>query len=198
MKTRIVALACALTAAACADMPPAQDPASGPYAAPSESRATVSVSAPVVSAPVTPPNATLVGTNTSSSTSMTGQESPGARATVSSNEGTSTVLNNPGVADHSMNADNTKVNDRDRHGALTPMDQGNSGSETKITAAIRKGIMADSTLSFTAKNVKVITVGSKVTLRGPVNSDPEKASIAALAKQTAGVSEVDNQLEVKK
>jgi osmotically-inducible protein OsmY len=31
-----------------------------------------------------------------------------------------------------------------------------------------------------------------------VNSDPEKASIAALAKQTAGVSEVDNQLEVKK
>jgi hyperosmotically inducible protein len=194
MKTRIVALACALTAAACADMPPAQDPASGPSAAPSESRATVSVSAPVV----TPPNATLVGTSTSSSTSMTDQESLRARATVSSNEGTSTVLNNPGVADHSMNADNTKTNDRDRHGALTPMDQGNSGSETKITATIRKGIMADSTLSFTAKNVKVITVGSKVTLRGPVNSDPEKASIAALAKQTAGVSEVDNQLEVKK
>jgi osmotically-inducible protein OsmY len=129
---------------------------------------------------------------------MTDQESLRARATVSSNEGTSTVLNNPGVADHSMNADNTKTNDRDRHGALTPMDQGNSGSETKITATIRKGIMADSTLSFTAKNVKVITVGSKVTLRGPVNSDPEKASIAALAKQTAGVSEVDNQLEVKK
>jgi len=129
---------------------------------------------------------------------MTGQERLGARAAVSSNDGTSTVLNDPGVADHSMNADNTKINDRDRHGTLTPMDQGNSGSETKITARIRKGIMSDSSLSFTARNVKVITVGSKVTLRGPVNSEPEKASIAALAKQTPGVSEVDNQLEVKK
>jgi osmotically-inducible protein OsmY len=78
------------------------------------------------------------------------------------------------------------------------MDQGNSGSETKISAGIRRGIMGDKTLSFTAKNVKVITVGTKVTLRGPVKTEQEKAAIEALAKQAAGVSEVDNQLEVKK
>ena len=108
------------------------------------------------------------------------------------------VVTNPGVADQTKNADNTKINDRDRHGALTPMDQGNSGSETKITAAIRKGIMGDKTLSFVAKNVKIITVGGKVTLRGPVKSDEEKSLIEAKAKAATGVSEVDNQLEVKK
>jgi osmotically-inducible protein OsmY len=107
------------------------------------------------------------------------------------------VVNNPGSADQTRNADNTRINDRDRHAALTPMNQGNSGAETKITAAIRRGIMSDKTLSFTAKNVKVITVGSKVTLRGPVKSDQEKAAIEAVAKQTDGVSEVDDQLEVK-
>jgi len=102
------------------------------------------------------------------------------------------------VADQTKNADNTKINDRDRHGAPTPMNQGNSSDEVKITAAIRKGVMGDKSLSFTAKNVKIITVGSKVTLRGPVNNDQEKAAIEARAKQTPGVTEVDNQIEVKK
>ena len=107
-------------------------------------------------------------------------------------------MNNPGVADQTKNADNTKINDRDRHGALTPMDQGNSKAELNITAAVRKAVLADKSLSFTAKNVKIITVGSKVTLRGPVASEAEKAAIEARAKQTAGVTEVDNQIEIKK
>lgn len=95
--------------------------------------------------------------------------------------------------------DNTKVNERDRGSdTLTPMDQGNSGAETKISADIRRGIMSDDNLSFTAKNVKIITVGTKVTLRGPVNSGQERSTIEALAKRTAGVSEIDNQLEIKK
>jgi hyperosmotically inducible periplasmic protein len=114
------------------------------------------------------------------------------------NSGGPLVVDNPGAHDQTKNADNTKINDRDRHGALTPMNQGNSADETKITASIRKGLMGDSSLSFTAKNVKVITVGTKVTLRGPVSSDQEKSTIETRAKQTAGVTEVDNQLEVKK
>jgi hyperosmotically inducible protein len=57
--------------------------------------------------------------------------------------------------------------------------------------------MSDKSLSFTAKNVKVITVGSKVTLRGPVKSDQEKAAIENAARQATGVTEVDDQLEVK-
>jgi osmotically-inducible protein OsmY len=94
-------------------------------------------------------------------------------------------------------ADNTKKNVRDRDDTLTPMDQGNSTAETAITASIRKAVMAEDSLSVTAKNVKVITTGSHVTLRGPVASAEEKALIATLATGTTGVSNIDNQLEVK-
>jgi osmotically-inducible protein OsmY len=108
------------------------------------------------------------------------------------------VVTNPGVADQTKDATNTKINDRDRHGALTPMDQGGSAAERNITAAIRKGVVGDKSLSFTAKNVKIITTGTKVTLRGPVKTDEERSVIELRAKQTPGVTEVDNQLEVNK
>lgn len=101
-------------------------------------------------------------------------------------------------ADHTKSPDNTRVNERDRGGTLTPLDQGNSDAEIRISAAIRDALMRDATLSVTGKNVKVITVGTKVTLRGPTQSDDEKSTIGALAQKTAGVNEVDNQLEVKK
>jgi len=95
--------------------------------------------------------------------------------------------------------DNTKVNKRDANSAaLTPMDQGNGKTDLKITQEIRQAIMANGSLSFTAKNVKVITQGGKVTLRGPVKSDQERSDIEAAARKVAGVTEVDNQLEVKK
>jgi hyperosmotically inducible protein len=94
--------------------------------------------------------------------------------------------------------DNTAVNERDRSSsALTPMDQGNSESDRKMTQQIRKSVMGDKSLSFTAKNVKIITKNGMVTLRGPVKSDAEKASIDASARQAAG-DHIDNQLEVKK
>ena len=80
---------------------------------------------------------------------------------------------------------------------MTPTDQG-GGNDRDITAAIRRSVVADKALSFSAKNVKIITEGGKVTLRGPVKSDEEKTAIEAKAKSTAGVSAVDNQLEVKK
>jgi len=95
--------------------------------------------------------------------------------------------------------DNTKVNERDRNStALTPMDQSNAKTDLKITQQIRQAVMADGTLSFSAKNVKIITQGGKVTLRGPVKSEQERSNIEAAARKVAGVAEVDNQLEVKK
>jgi hypothetical protein len=105
-------------------------------------------------------------------------------------------VRNPGTADQTKDADNTKVNRRDSTDALTPMDQGNSTRETQITAAVRKGIMSQD-LSFTAKNVKVITIGTRVTLRGPVKTLQERSAIEAVAQNTRGVQSVDNQLEVK-
>jgi hyperosmotically inducible periplasmic protein len=95
--------------------------------------------------------------------------------------------------------DNTKVNERDRStAALTPPDQRENQSDLKITQQIRQAVMGNGSLSFTAKNVKIITQGGKVTLRGPVNSADERSAIEAAARQVAGVSQVDNQIEVKK
>jgi hypothetical protein len=98
----------------------------------------------------------------------------------------------------SSDADNTKMNERDSKGATkTPTDQG-GGNDRKITAAIRRSVVADKALSFSAKNVKIITTGGKVTLRGTVKSDDEKSAIESKAKATPGVDSVDNQLDVKK
>jgi hyperosmotically inducible protein len=95
--------------------------------------------------------------------------------------------------------DNTKVNERDRNTAApTPLDQGQNETDLKITQQIRQAVMADGTLSFTAKNVKIITQNGKVTLRGPVNTAQERGAIEAAARKIAGAAQVDNQIEVKK
>ena len=96
-----------------------------------------------------------------------------------------------------VEADNTAKNVRERADTVTPMDQGNSAAETTITGDVRKALMEDESLSFDAKNVKVVTVGKRVTLRGPVMSAEEKSKVGAMAARTAGVADVDNQLEVK-
>jgi osmotically-inducible protein OsmY len=78
------------------------------------------------------------------------------------------------------------------------MDQGSSASDREITQQIRKDLMKDKTLSFTAKNVKVITINGKVTLRGPVKSEAERTAIEAAARRAAGGGQVDSQLEISK
>lgn len=95
-------------------------------------------------------------------------------------------------------ADNSRVNKRDRNGAtLTPMDQGPSESDRKITRDIRQAVMSDSSLSFTAKNVKIITIDGKVTLRGPVKTDAERTAIEGAARKVVGNGAlVESQLEL--
>jgi len=96
-------------------------------------------------------------------------------------------------------ADNTRVNARDRNGStLTPMDQGSSEADRKLTQQIRQAVVGDKSLSFTAKNVKIITINGKVTLRGSVKNDDERTKIAAAAKRIAGDAQVENYLEVSK
>ncbi len=97
-----------------------------------------------------------------------------------------------------VNADNTGMNVRDRNAAtLTPMDQSNDSNDIAITQGIRKMLMQDNTLSVNAKNIKVITITRETTLRGPVNSEAEKAAVEQIALEVAGVGKVNNQLEVK-
>lgn len=102
------------------------------------------------------------------------------------------------IAEEKPDADNTAKNERDRSGeTLTSGDQSNSAEDVKITASIRRAVVAEKSLSMTAKNVKIITAGGVVTLRGPVNNAQEKATIARLAKSAAGKAKIHNQLEVK-
>lgn len=101
-----------------------------------------------------------------------------------------------GAAAAKVSADNTDKNERDRSvAALTPGDQGGSEADRDVTQKVRQGVVANDALSTTGKNVKIITVDGVVTLRGPVKDAQEKASIASIAQQVAGVKRVDNQLE---
>jgi len=94
--------------------------------------------------------------------------------------------------------DNTAKNERDASGdSKTSGDQSESPEDIKITAAIRRAIVADDSLTMTATNVKIITADGKVTLRGPVKTAAEKTKIAELAKKEAGKATIDNHLEVK-
>jgi hyperosmotically inducible periplasmic protein len=108
------------------------------------------------------------------------------------------VLVSSAVAQNATDADNTRKNERDRSGETqTSGDQSNSRQDVNTTAAIRRAIVKDHSLSATAKNVKIITANGTVTLRGPVKSDAEKAKIAQLAESAGFNVKIDNQLEVK-
>ena len=94
--------------------------------------------------------------------------------------------------------DNSAKNERDASGdSKTSGDQSNKPEDIKISAAIRRAIVADDSLTMTAANVKIITADGVVTLRGPVKTSAEKVKIAQIAKHEAGQMKIDNQLEVK-
>ena len=106
------------------------------------------------------------------------------------------VYRSYGVAPY-FDADNTQRNVRDRQpDSVTPIDQGSSEADTQTTRRIRQEIMARDGLSLNARNVKVITLNGRVTLRGPVNSEAEKSAIAEIANRVAQPDKVDNQLEI--
>jgi hyperosmotically inducible periplasmic protein len=112
--------------------------------------------------------------------------------------GTSQPTERPPAPPAQTAPDNTGRNVRDRSGTtLTPGDQSESQADRTLTQQIRKAVVADKSLSTTAKNIKIITNDGVVTLRGPVNNSHEKERIEAKAQQLAGVNNVDNQLEVK-
>jgi len=97
----------------------------------------------------------------------------------------------------SSEADNTKQNVRDKDGdSLTPMDQSSDKRDVELTKRIRKALVDDESLSTSAKNIKIITIDGKVTLRGPVETSKEHARVVKKATSIAG-AQVDDQLDVK-
>jgi hyperosmotically inducible periplasmic protein len=94
-------------------------------------------------------------------------------------------------------ADNSGRNERDRNDATkTSGDQSESEADRTISQNVRQAVVADDSVSTNGKNVKIITIDGTVTLRGPVKTEQEKTNIGAKAQQVAGVTRVDNQLEV--
>ena len=99
----------------------------------------------------------------------------------------------------STDADNTARNVRDRkEERLNPLDQGTSDADVQTTRRIRQEILAKQGFSVNARNIKVMTVNGRVTLRGPVNDDAEKQAIGDIANRIASDGNVDNQIEVKR
>jgi osmotically-inducible protein OsmY len=98
-----------------------------------------------------------------------------------------------------VEADNTKKNERDtRAGVVTAQDQAKgSDADVDVTRRIRQELVNDDSLSTNAKNVKIITLGGVVTLRGPVASETERMKVATAAKKASGVKRVENKLEIK-
>ena len=95
-------------------------------------------------------------------------------------------------------ADNTDKKKRDRSGETrTSGHQSNSPEDIKTTAAIRRAIVDDGSLTMAAKNVKIITENGTVTLRGPVSSADEKSKIFVLAAKVVGAERVENEIEIK-
>jgi len=102
----------------------------------------------------------------------------------------------PGASSTAPN--NTGINQRDRSNTTTtPTDQPNDRADIKLAAAVRRAITKDKSLSTAAHNVKLVAASGVVTLRGPVANSAEKAKVEEIATAVAGVTRVDNQLDVK-
>jgi hyperosmotically inducible protein len=107
------------------------------------------------------------------------------------------IPNDPAASD-STEADNTKRNSSEQNkNTDTAEKQSNSKDDLALTQEIRQAVMKDGSLSMNAKNVKIIARDGTISLKGPVDSQQEKDTIATAAGEIAGKDKVDNQLEVK-
>jgi hyperosmotically inducible periplasmic protein len=93
--------------------------------------------------------------------------------------------------------DNTKVNKADRaKGAVTADQQKENPADRDLTKKIRQAVVGDKSLSTYAHNVKIVAQNGQVTLKGPVRSEQEKATIEAKATEIAGAGKVTNEMTV--
>jgi osmotically-inducible protein OsmY len=79
----------------------------------------------------------------------------------------------------------------------TADDQPNTNADRLTTAKIRRAIIRDKSLSTYAHNVKIITHGGRVTLKGPVKSDQEKQQVFTDAMSVVSAENISNELTVK-
>jgi hyperosmotically inducible protein len=93
--------------------------------------------------------------------------------------------------------DNTRMNRGDASKDASTADQQKMNpNDREVSRKIRVEIMKDKSLSTYAHNVKVITHDGKVTLKGPVRSQDEKANVEAKAAAIAGDGNVTSEIEI--
>jgi osmotically-inducible protein OsmY len=80
--------------------------------------------------------------------------------------------------------------------APTALDQSERVEDLEITREIRAAVVADSSLSFGARNCTIVTRDGVVTLRGDVSSNAERDAIDRHAHEAVGVDRVENLLAV--
>jgi len=90
--------------------------------------------------------------------------------------------------------DNTKVN---KTATPTGDKASNAATDRELMAKIRKAMMDDKSLSTYAHNVKIIAKDGKVTIKGPVRSQEDKAAIESMANDAAGAGNVTNEITIK-
>ena len=77
----------------------------------------------------------------------------------------------------------------------TAMDQGGSATDLEITRQIRAAVVADSSLSLSARNCTIITNNGRVWLRGEV-TEAERTTIERHATDVGGVMAVHDDLRI--
>ena len=92
--------------------------------------------------------------------------------------------------------DNSRANKLDSNRTVTADSQKENASDRQVIQSIRKGVVADKSLSTYAHNVKIVSVNGQVTLNGVVKSDDEKAIVEQKALAVAGQGHVTNDLKV--
>jgi hypothetical protein len=91
---------------------------------------------------------------------------------------------------------NTQTTSAPGTGTVTADQQSNAKVDVEISRRIREELMANKNLSTYAQNVKIVTVGGKVTLVGQVRTQQEANTIVSSASSVAGAANVVNQLTV--
>jgi len=74
------------------------------------------------------------------------------------------------------------------------IDQGDTEADMVVTHDVREALLADPTLSFSAKSITIITRDGRVTLRGMVSTPQERAAVERIARRRPAVIQVDNEI----
>jgi osmotically-inducible protein OsmY len=71
-----------------------------------------------------------------------------------------------------------------------------SEADRTLAQRVEDALRKNTTLASAAQNVQVYANNGEITLRGSVSSEQEKTNMVSAAQQVAGVTRVNNQLEV--